>query len=108
MSFGKTYNTFLQWLDITSGRDKLLRFVQYFSRLVIAHLEKNSDVCKRLDSGQKAIGSTRKLIRFFRTVEFAQEAINSLYIKDDVERVVGIGRNLSFSVWMFIDHIQVR
>jgi len=109
MSLPKPVLTFLKWLEITQGRDKLLRFVAYFSKFVVQVMKDNGispDWQQRLSKGGSAIGQTRKLIRFFRAIEYTNEFLKSFSIKDDFERYVSLFKAASLGAWMIADHIQ--
>jgi len=101
--------TFLKWLELTTGRDKVYRLVAYFSKYVVQVMKDNDlspDWRDRLSKGSSAIGQTRKLIRFFRSVEYMQEFLKSLGIKDDLERYLALSKSFSFFIWMVCDHVQ--
>lgn len=101
--------TFLKWQEATTGRDKVLRLVAYFTKYAVHAMKQNAispDWQKRLASGASQIGSARKLIRFFRAVEYFNEFLKSLTIKDDVERYLSLWKAFWLAVWMVCDHIQ--
>jgi len=101
--------TFLKWQEATTGRDKVLRLVAYFSKYVIQVMKQQNlspDWQKRLASGASSIGVTRKAIRFFRAVEYLQELLKALSVKDDVERYLSLWKSFWLTVWMVCDHIQ--
>lgn len=101
--------TFLKWQEATTGRDKVLRLVAYFSKYVV-QVMKNQDISpdwqKRLQSGASNIGTTRKVIRFFRAVEYVNEFLKALQIKDDVEKYLSLWKAAWLAVWMMMDHLQ--
>jgi hypothetical protein len=101
--------TFLKWLEATTGRDKVYRFVAYFSKWVVQVLKDNKwnpDLAERLTKGASTIGQTRKLMRFFRSLEYLQEFLKSFGVKDDLERFVSLFKAFSLGVWMAADHLQ--
>jgi len=101
--------TFLKWLELTSGRDKVYRFVAYFSKWVVQTMRENKvnpDLADRLAKGSSAIGQTRKLMRFFRSIEYVQEFLKSTAIKDDAEKYLSLFKSFSLAVWMVADHAQ--
>jgi len=101
--------TFLKWQEATTGRDKVLRFIAYFSKYVIHVMqaqEISPDWQKRLKSGASNIGTTRKLIRFFRMFEYLNELLKCQTIKDDAERYLAYWKSFWLAVWMGMDHIQ--
>jgi len=101
--------TFLKWQEATTGRDKVLRLIAYFSKYAI-YMMKQHDISpdwqKRLASGASSIGTTRKAIRFFRALEYVQEFLKALNTKDDVERYLSLFKSFWLTVWMACDHIQ--
>lgn len=101
--------TFLKWQEATTGRDKVLRLVAYFTKYVVHTMKQNAispDWQKRLASGASQIGTTRKLIRFFRAVEYFNEFLKALAIKDDVEKYLSLWKAFWLAVWMMCDHVQ--
>lgn len=101
--------TFLKWLELTTGRDKVYRFVAYFSKFVVQQMKQNNispDWQERLTKGGSTIGQTRKLIRFFRSLEYLQEFLKSIQLRDDTEKYISMFKNLSLGIWMAADHAQ--
>jgi len=101
--------TFLTWLEKTQGRDKLYRFIVYFSKWFIQTCNQHNvdpDIIARLASGASVVATSRKLFRFFRSLDYAEEALLSLALVDPVERLASIIKGGSLSVWLFCDHIQ--
>jgi len=101
--------TFLKWLESTNGRDKLYRLIQYGSKPVLQFLKDNQydkDTIDRLSKGASAVGLTRKLMRFFRSLEYTNEFLKSLAIKDEFERYVTLFKSFCLAVWMVVDHVQ--
>jgi hypothetical protein len=64
------------------------------------------DIADRLAKGASTIGQTRKLMRFFRSVEYVQEFLKSLQVKDDAEKYLSLFKAFSLFVWMVADHAQ--
>lgn len=101
--------TFLKWLELTQGRDKVYRFVAYFSKFVVQTMKDNGispDWASRIAKGASSIGTTRKLLRFFRAVEYTNEFLKGFSLKDDFERYATLFKSASLGVWMGADHIQ--
>lgn len=101
--------TFLKWLELTQGRDKLLRFVAYFSKFVVEVMQQQAyskEAIERISKPASAIGLTRKLMRFFRSVEYLNELLKALQTKDEVEKLLSVIKSFSLMVWMIMDHIQ--
>jgi len=60
----------------------------------------------RLSKGGSSIGQTRKLLRFFRAIEYSNEFLKAFSVKDDLERFLSLFKAASLGVWMVADHIQ--
>lgn len=101
--------TFLTWLEATQGRDKLYRFIQYFSKYVI-HIMKqhhvSADIITRVSKGASAVGLTRKLMRVFRSLEYFNDALGATAISDDLERFLQVMKSISLGIWLVMDHVQ--
>jgi hypothetical protein len=81
----------------------VLRLIAYFSKYVIQVMKQHNlspDWQKRLASGASSLGVTRKAIRFFRAVEYLQEFLKALSVKDDVERYLALWKSFWLTVWM--------
>ena len=101
--------TFLKWLELTTGRDKLLRLVQYSSKFIVQTLRDlhySNDIIDRLTKGASSVGQTRKLIRFFRSLEFLNDFLKATAVTDEFERIAAMIRAFSFCMWMLMDHVQ--
>lgn len=100
---------FLDWLKKTDGRDKLYRLVAYGSKIPIHILKEtggDKDTIARLAKGAKAVGLSRKLMRFFRSVQFIQDFLVALDLSDSVERILSMLKAFSLTIWMLVDHAQ--
>jgi hypothetical protein len=109
LSLPREAHQFLKWLELTQGRDKLYRLVQYGSKFVIQQMKEHGgdkDTIDRLSKGASAVGMTRKLMRFFRSVEYMNEFLKAVNVKDEFERYVSMLKAASLFVWMVADHIQ--
>jgi len=109
LSLGEFLEVFFKWQESTAGRDKLLRLVAYFSKVIVDILNRanaDKDTIQRIQKGASAVGVSRKLIRFFRSVEYVHEFVTSLSMKDETEKYLTLGKNASLAIWMLCDHIQ--
>ncbi|CAO3590723.1 unnamed protein product [Absidia cylindrospora] len=76
-----------KFLATTTGREKLCRLVQYFSRFYVFYLTRtgaSKDVIKRWAELKSHIGNARKFFRLLKPIEFAQTGIKGLSIQDPV------------------------
>jgi peroxin-11B len=109
MSLPEPVPRFLKWLKKTEGRDKLYRLVAYGSKIPIHLLKTNGgdkDLIDRLSKGAKSVGQTRKLMRMFRSLEFIQDLLKAVQVKDPISRVLTVLKSTSLAIWMLVDHYQ--
>jgi hypothetical protein len=100
---------FLDWLKKTDGRDKLYRLIAYGSKIPIHILKETGGsqvLIERLSKGASAVGLSRKLMRFFRSLQFIQDFLVAFDMNDQLERLLSIVKAFSLSIWMFVDHAQ--
>jgi peroxin-11B len=70
---------FAALLDQTTGRDKLCRLVQYFAKFMKWYYEerdKNPALAKKWTALGQSMSSTRKVLRFFRSIAILRNALN--------------------------------
>ncbi|KAJ3411165.1 Peroxisomal membrane protein PMP27 [Chytridiales sp. JEL 0842] len=101
----------VKFLSGTVGRDRINRFVQYFTRYLIWQLQKTGgaeqkDTIERLSKLQANVGLTRKLMRVGRQIEFYRNAVKAMNLKDDVVRVTSILKSVFMSLWLAMDTLQ--
>lgn len=87
-----------RFLATTTGREKLCRLVQYFSRFYAFYLYRSGapkDVVQRWSDLKQHIGNARKFFRLFKQLEFAQTGIKSLALKDEVLRITGAAKQFA-------------
>ncbi|KAL1927942.1 hypothetical protein VTP01DRAFT_3347 [Rhizomucor pusillus] len=87
-----------RFLATTTGREKLCRLVQYFSRFYAFYLYRSGapkDVIQRWSDLKQHIGNARKFFRLFKQLEFAQAGIKSLALKDEVLRITGAAKQFA-------------
>jgi hypothetical protein len=100
---------FLDWLKKTDGRDKLYRLLAYGSKIPIHILKEtggDKELISKLSKGASAVGLSRKLFRFFRSIQFIQDFLKGLDLEDTVERSLSTIKAFSLTIWMMIDHAQ--
>ncbi|KAI9257245.1 peroxisomal biogenesis factor 11 [Phascolomyces articulosus] len=91
-----------KYLQTTVGREKLLRFVQYFSRFYAFYLLRNGapkEAIQRWADLKTHIGNGRKFFRLFKQFEFGQAGVKALSIQDEVLRVTGALKQLGMFLY---------
>lgn len=91
-----------RFMATTTGREKLCRLVQYFSRFYAFYLLRSGapkEVIQRWAELKGHIGNARKFFRLFKQVEFASNGIKALGIKDEVLRATGALKQLFMFVY---------
>lgn len=89
----------LKYLNTTTGREKLYRTIQYFSRFYAWHLFRqgaDKATVARWNNLKTALGTGRKLFRLFKPIEFGKGAIAALNVPDDVLRVSGAMKQIGY------------
>lgn len=78
-----------KYLNVTNGREKLCRLVQYFARFYAFYLTRQkgqtSDI-QRWTNLKTNLAIGRKFFRLFKPIELAQSSVKSLAIQDPVLR----------------------
>ncbi|KAJ3329128.1 Peroxisomal membrane protein PMP27 [Blyttiomyces sp. JEL0837] len=103
------YDHTVKFLSTTVGRDRINRFIQYFTRFVAWHLQRSGaekDLLDRLAKLQGSVGQTRKLMRAGRQLEFYRAMEKSLNVKDDVVRITTLVKNFCLALWLAHDTFQ--
>ncbi|GAN01411.1 peroxisomal biogenesis factor 11 protein [Mucor ambiguus] len=80
---------FNKYLNVTNGREKLCRLVQYFARFYAFYLLKqgaSKDTIQRWANLKSHLAIGRKFFRLLKPVELAQSSIKSLALADPVLR----------------------
>ncbi|KAJ3001587.1 Peroxisomal membrane protein PMP27 [Thoreauomyces humboldtii] len=99
----------VRYLGTSVGRDKIHRFVQYFTRFLVWHGQRNGyekETLTRMTNLMAALGSTRKLMRVGRQVEFARTIQKASLLKDDVARVTLTVKQVFLALWLAHDSCQ--
>ncbi|KAH9490165.1 hypothetical protein Btru_051236 [Bulinus truncatus] len=95
----------------TAARDKIFRFVQYGSRLILWQLTYGSPdvqgkVVTRLRKLEAALGLSRKLFRLGNFLDLAYKAIDAFGTSDIIIlRVLSVISHASKALWLLIDHM---
>jgi peroxin-11B len=72
---------FIKFTELTNGRDKIARLLQYGSRFFAWYLQSsNLETSKKLATMEAHCSLARKLFRLFRTIEFFQKAQKGLEV----------------------------
>ncbi|KAH6583595.1 hypothetical protein BASA61_007926 [Batrachochytrium salamandrivorans] len=98
----------IKLLSTTLGRDKLNRFVQFFSRFLISY---SSDLCiskdtvSRLTVLMTQISNARKLMNAGRQIEFLRNAQKALSLPDETIRLATFSKCICLSIWLSFDFL---
>ncbi|KAI8590274.1 peroxisomal biogenesis factor 11 [Geranomyces variabilis] len=96
----------VKYLATSVGRDRIHRFVQYFSRFLVWHGQRNGyekETLQRLTNLMNNLGSTRKLMRVGRQFEFIRTIQKAASMKDDVARITITVKNVFLALWLLCD-----
>ncbi|KAI9312466.1 peroxisomal biogenesis factor 11 [Dichotomocladium elegans] len=77
-------------LATTVGREKFCRFIQYYARFYVFYLFRTGapkDAVQRWNDLKNNLSVARKFFRLLKQIEFGQNAIKSMAIKDELLRV---------------------
>ncbi|KAI9599049.1 peroxisomal biogenesis factor 11 [Syncephalis fuscata] len=100
----------LRFAATTVGRDKVYRFVQYFARFLAYYLAQrgtySKETIQRLANLKSSIGLARKLMRVGKPIEHLQTLFKSLNQRDEVLRVLSVGRSASLGIYLVYDMFQ--
>lgn len=90
----------------TNGRDKVLRVIQFASRLVWATLERNGvkDV-SRLKSVEESLSTTRKALQLGRFVDFIYAARQTVKLDNQNHRITLTMSRISYALFLVTDNI---
>ncbi|KAF2097715.1 peroxisomal biogenesis factor 11 [Rhizodiscina lignyota] len=107
-----TVSHYLKFVATTTGRDKVLRTLQYFARFYAWYLYRTNNPQSAIapyDAIKKNFGLTRKILRFGKVVEHVKAAAIAADAKggDEVLRVCAVGRQLGYAGYMFLDHLTM-
>ena len=105
---------YLKFVATTTGRDKLLRTVQYFARFYAWYLLRTNGTKSEIapfDAAKRQMGITRKLLRVGKFVEHLKAAAlasdSSSKGADPVLRYTAIGRQLGYAGYLSLDMTTV-
>ena len=90
-----------------SGRDKLMRLVQYGSKAAIFHLGEKSESGAKLQALQKALGLHRKAFKLGMFLDEAQKFIEALTAPklEDLDRLLTLVQRLAMTLFVIYDNI---
>ncbi|KAI1079895.1 peroxisomal biogenesis factor 11 [Whalleya microplaca] len=105
-----TVSHYLKFVATTTGRDKLLRTLQYFSRFYAWYLLRTNGTRAEIapfDALKKQLGLARKLLRFGKNVEHLKAAAlaadGKAAVPDPVLRYAAVGRQLGYAGYLTFD-----
>ncbi|KAL3479921.1 peroxisomal biogenesis factor 11 [Aspergillus californicus] len=102
---------YLRFVATTTGRDKILRTLQYFSRFYAWYLYRTNQPQTAIapyNAIKKQFGTTRKILRIGKFVEHLKAAALASDNKgpiDPVLRYLAIGRQLGYAGYLSLDTI---
>ncbi|CAL1526067.1 unnamed protein product [Lymnaea stagnalis] len=101
---------FMMFTSHTAARDKVFRFVQYGSRLILWQLTYGSpdvqgEVITRLRKLEGALGLSRKLFRLGNCVDLAHKAVEALATPNVDLRILTFVSQATKALWLLIDHM---
>ncbi|XP_076322836.1 peroxisomal membrane protein 11B-like isoform X1 [Tachypleus tridentatus] len=92
----------------TAGREKLLRLVQYGTRMLWALMEKYShdkEVVFRLKNLEHTFSAARKLFRFGRSLDAFYSALSTINIPDQMLRITITFSRINLALYLLADHV---
>lgn len=93
---------FNRYLNTTVGREKACRLVQYFARFYAFYLFRNGapkETIQRWVDLKTHLGNGRKFFRLLKPVEFAQNGVKSLGVRDEVLRYTGVVKQIGMALY---------
>ncbi|KAI8904800.1 peroxisomal biogenesis factor 11, partial [Gorgonomyces haynaldii] len=96
--------TLFKFLATTVGRDKIHRFLQYYSKFLLS-FQFDKETLDKLQKLQSICQMTRKTSRLGRTVEFWDLAYHDKQL-DSVPRLLTQGKNVMMGSWLIFDTLQ--
>lgn len=112
----------LKFLSSQAGRDKVYRFIQYFSRFLAYHIKNQTglaDLAIRLSKLSLAVGLGRKctgpsylhriimiVFRIGKPLDFTQSALKALSNNDEVVRWGMVIKCGGYGGWLILDMLQ--
>lgn len=104
---------YLRYVSTTTGRDKMLRTIQYFSRFYAWYLLRTNNPQSTIDVFQtikKEFSATRKILRLTKFIEHLKAASVAFDNKNPADPIINyltIGRQLGYAGYLTIDNITV-
>ncbi|KAJ3063050.1 Peroxisomal membrane protein PMP27 [Podochytrium sp. JEL0797] len=97
----------IKFLNTTTGREKLMRYLQFFSRFVLTRTTSSKETTTRITNLMNTIGLTRKVMLTGKQLEFLRFAIKSL--QNERDSVVGgatFCKGVLLAMWVTLDTCQ--
>nr|XP_018906306.1 PREDICTED: peroxisomal membrane protein 11B isoform X1 [Bemisia tabaci] len=94
--------------NLTAGRDKLARLLQYASRAVWYFLQKrnlNQKSMDKLKNLEYHLSTFRKLLRLGRSLDVLYGALNSLHYSDRIVSATSSMSKVAHALYLLCDHI---
>ncbi|KAJ3124552.1 Peroxisomal membrane protein PMP27 [Nowakowskiella sp. JEL0407] len=104
-----TADTTSKFLNTTNGRDKLYRFVQFYSRFLSWYLQRVNAPKDAIESYARlsaAVAQTRKLLQFGKQLELLRGIQKAFTIKDEIIKSTTIAKNFCMAIWLSYDFLQ--
>lgn len=104
---------YLRFVATTTGRDKVLRTIQYFSRFYAWYLFRTNNPQSAItpfNNIKKQFSTTRKLLRlgkFIENLKAASVAYDNKNPVDPVLKYLAIGRQLGYAGYLTCDNVAV-
>ncbi|KAI8065120.1 peroxisomal biogenesis factor 11 [Gongronella butleri] len=105
-----TVATINKFLATTTGREKLCRLVQYFSRFFVFYLTRQGapkDVIKKWAELKGHLGNARKFFRLAKNIEFATNAVKGLSIQDPVLRATTVIKQVGMFLYYTTEAVNL-
>ncbi|KAJ3023177.1 UNVERIFIED_CONTAM: Peroxisomal membrane protein PMP27 [Siphonaria sp. JEL0065] len=99
----------VKFLSTSVGRDRLNRFLQYFARFLVWHLQRTSaskDAVTRAAALMTVIAQTRKIMQTGRQLEFYQAGMKALTLSDPILKATTVLKCIFMSAWLSYDTCQ--
>ncbi|KAF2669881.1 putative peroxisomal membrane protein PMP27 [Microthyrium microscopicum] len=103
---------YLRFVGTTVGRDKVLRFIQYFSRFYAWYLFRTNNPETAIapwNNAKKTLGATRKIMRVGKFVEHLKAAAVASDNKsaDPILRSLAVSRQIGYAGYLTLDNLCV-
>lgn len=89
-----------------AARDKINRFIQYYSKFLIWFGQNNgfsTEAITKIQSVMSMFSTTRKVMRLGKQIEYFKNARQALSIKDDITRMLTAYKFFGLGMWLMYD-----